>query len=627
LQEDLRPSELIVGVEPASSKLSVAAARRLQGVRFVDARVVLAALTTRTSDSEEAGVPPLHAKMLWIEGDDRELLVTGSANPSRPAWLDTGTNAEAILVRINPEASTVENLALARLHNAPDLSAAEWRVVEERAEASTNEQRETRRVDVAVAEGEGIVIRGIPDSAQVVSVALHTREGSVVENLRWSRSEGILTVTATAEIVEEASLVEVRGTPQSFAIVHHAPRLRGAGGSSGVQRETADPTQLGNVMQIVEKAIFDEDGVNFRKGELHVAPAQGATEAAPVGNLSISLEEVKRRRGARKSIAGRNLAVVLDLLIHRLGQGLHDDAPPVAPPEVEEKDLEAADGDAAPDDPPAQPIDAEALLRACHRKVKKLMTRMSERLERLDGSPEAAASAVAQLAAVVGVLRWLRRSDPTFAWLQKGASIIPEKPRNQFFWDVAGHFKTSAGSPIAVARTGLGDGPWQEASLVLGLLGWLGWECEVDRRTLKAHPVEDEVSDYDWVSRLTWVLREAVLDEGAQPILRETMAGVRRWRSDPLAWLVEHLAWSEALAVLESDPKGAPALRRSLQRGDLVRLDMPNGTSTIAYVLSFDESKVYVADPGCEKGRPVLRRFATALDWASMVQDSASAAS
>lgn len=635
LQEDLRPSELIVGVEPASSKLSVTAARGMKGIRFVDARVVLAALATSTGDSEDDGVPPLHAKMLWIEGDDQSLLVTGSANPSRPAWLDSGTNAEAILVRMNPDASVIEELALARLHDAPELSAAEWRVVEERAGKSTNEQRQARRLVVAVADGASVVIRGVPDSAQVVSVALHTREGSVVENLRWSRSDGMLTVTMAAELVEDAWLIEVRGTPQTLAIVQHAPRLRGAGGSSGVQRElrtalgamTADPTQLGNVMQIVEKAIFDEDGVNYRKGELHVAAAQGTTEAAPLGSLSISLEEVKRRRGARKTIAGRNLAVVLDLLIHRLGQGLHDDAAPVAPPEVEEKELEVIDGDGPQDEPPGEPVDAEALLRACHRKVKKLMTRMSERLERLDGSPEAAASAVAQLAAVVGVLRWLRRSDPTFAWLQRGASVIPEKPRNQFFWDVAGHFKTSAGSPIGVARTGLGDGPWQEASLVLGLLGWLGWECEVDRRTLKAHPVEDEVLEYDWVSRLTWVLREAVLDEGATAILRETMAGVRRWRSDPLAWLIEHTAWSEALALIESDPKNAPTLRRPLQRGDLVRLDMPNGLSTIEYVLSFDESKLYVADPGREDGRAVLRRYATAIDWEGIARGASSVAS
>lgn len=164
-------------------------------------------------------------------------------------------------------------------------------------------------------------------------------------------------------------------------------------------------------------------------------------------------------------------------------------------------------------------------------------------------------------------------------------------------------------------------------SLVLGLLGWLGWECEVDRRTLKAHPVEDEALEYDWVSRLTWVLREAVLDEGATAILRETMAGVRRWRSDPLPWLIQHLAWAEALALIESDPKNAPALGRPLQRGDLVRLDMPNGLSTIEYVLSFDESKVYVADPGREDGRAVLRRYATAIDWEGIARGASSVAS
>ncbi len=634
LLDDLHPAKLVVGIDPASSKIAVAQARRLKGVRYVDARAVLALLAGR-ADSEADNAPPLHAKIVWIEGDERDLLVTGSANPSRPAWLDTRSNAEAILVRIDPDAAIIENLALARLHDAPEISAADWQTIEERVDVESEETRDTRRVAVAVADGETIVIRGVPGGTEVASVAVHTRDGGVFDVLSWARTEDTVTVTASAEVVEGASLVELRGASSSFAIVHHAPRLRAGTGSSGVQRElrtalgamTADPAQLGNVMQIVEKAIFDEDGVRFRKGELHAVPAREAPTAAPLGDLSISLEEVKRRRGARKSIAERNLAVVLDLLIHRLGQGLHDEPASLAPPEVEEKDLESVEPEAAaPNEPPADPIDGEALLRACHRKVKKLLTRMSDRLARLDGSSEVAASAVAQLAAVVGVLRWLRRSDPTFAWLPKGESVVPEEARNQFFWDVAGHFATSARSPIAIARTELGDGPWQEASLVLALFGWLGWECEIDRRALKVHPDEEEEWDYGWVSRLAWVLREVALDEGAHTMLRETMTSVRRWRSDPLDWLREHAAWGEAVALLESDPKSAPTLGRVVQRGDLVRLDMLNGKSTVAYVLSLDERKVFVADPEFDEGRPVLRQFATVLDWAKLAPRPAAAA-
>jgi hypothetical protein len=384
-------------------------------------------------------------------------------------------------------------------------------------------------------------------------------------------------------------------------------------------------------MQIVEKAIFDEEGVRFRKGELQPAPGGEPPAAAPVGHLSISLEEVKRRRGARKSIAERDLAIVLDLLIHRLGQGLNEDVLATAPPEVEEKDLEPVEAGAhPPNEPPPDPIDSEAVLRACHRKVKKLLSRMSERLERIGESPEAAASAVARLAAVVGVLRWLRCSEPTFAWLPKGESVVPDEARNDFFWEVAGHFSTSVGSPIALARAELGSGPWQEGSLVLGLLGWLGWECEIDHRMLKVPADDDDEADQwdgGWVPRLAWVLREVARDEGAQTILRETMTSVRRWRTDPSEWLREHAAWAEALALLESDPKGAPTLRRPVQRGDLVRLDMLNGKSTVAYVMSLDDTKVFVADPEYEDGRPVLRRFATVLDWARLAPKPAAAAS
>lgn len=624
LLEELRPAELVVGIDPSFSKIDVATARRLVGARFVDVRAVLAQLAGRGADSEEDGVPPLHAKMLWIEGSQRRLLVTGSANPSRAAWLDTGSNAEAVLARVDPEEAILENLALGLFQAAPEVSETQWELVKERMESASDERNGTERVQIAVAEGETVVVRGMRTSVEVAMVGLHTRDNGIFEGLSWSRAEDMLTVTAAAGVVEAASLVELRGAAPSFAIVHHVSRLQPGKGSSSVQGELrsalgameADPTQLGNVMQIIEKAIFDEDGVRFRKGELHAQSNRDAPSAAPVGDLSIPLEEVKRRRPVRKSIADRNLAVVLDLLIYRIGQSLNEHGAPAATPEVEEKDLERVEPqDEPPPDPPGEPVDGEVTLRACHRKVKRLLTRMSERLEQLEGSPEAAASVVAQLAAVVGVVGWLRRSDATFKWLPNGESVVPEEARNQFFWDVAGHFATSTQTPIAIARSELGDGPWQEASLLLALLGWVGWECVIDRRTLRAHPDEEEEWDYHWVSRLAWVLREVALDEGAQTILRETMTSMRRWRSSPLSWLRDHQGWAEALALLESDPKGAPTLDRPVRRGDFVRLDMPNGKCAVEYVLSLEGQKIFVADPEHEDGRPVLRRFATVLDW------------
>lgn len=633
LLEDLGPAELIVGVDPDYSKIPVAQARALKRARFVDARGVLALLRSATGEAGDVDTPPLHAKALWVESEGRQILAIGSANPSRAAWLDANRNAEAILVRIDPDEETVERVALRRLHSAPELTDADWELLDARVQLEAKQDKSSSRIVVAVADGESIVVRGVNESEAVSALVVRTREHDVFEDLPWTRSGDTLTVNASAEVIEAASFVEIGGAVACVAIVHHSPRLRMGGGASSVQGElrtalgamTADPTQLGNVMQIVEKAIFDEDGVRFRKGELHVAPSRDAQAPERLGDLSVSLEEVKRRRGARKSIAERNLAIVLDLLIHRLGRGLGDDGPNATLPEVEEKDLEVVESELAIE-VASDPVDNEALLRACHRKVKKLFARMSQRFEKLDGSPEAAASAVAQLAAVVGVVRWLKSSEPTFSWLPFGESVIPGDARNQFFWDVAGCFATSVGSPVTIARTELGNGPWQEASLALALLGWIGWECDIDLRTLKRHPDEEEQWDYGWASRLMWVLREIVLDEGARTILQETVASVRRRKNDPADWLREHETWAEVVALLESDPKSAPALLRPVQRGDLVRLDMPNGRSSIAYALNVDDKKVFVADAAQDEGKPVLREFVTALDWQSLLAVSAATA-
>jgi hypothetical protein len=73
----------------------------------------------------------LHAKALYIDADEQQqVLITGSANPSAPAWLaHTGArNAEAMIFRSGPEASHIaDRLGLKTLGEQPQLSSERWK--------------------------------------------------------------------------------------------------------------------------------------------------------------------------------------------------------------------------------------------------------------------------------------------------------------------------------------------------------------------------------------------------------------------------------------------------------------------------------------------------------------------
>ena len=80
LLTDVRPRDLVIGIDPATVDINPTEAASLQGARFVNVAGV------PKVDWPEGAAPYLHAKMLGMVGVDGELLVTGSANPSVAAF-------------------------------------------------------------------------------------------------------------------------------------------------------------------------------------------------------------------------------------------------------------------------------------------------------------------------------------------------------------------------------------------------------------------------------------------------------------------------------------------------------------------------------------------------------------
>lgn len=605
LQQDLAPREIIVAVDPEYVEIDASRAQRC-GARFVDARAMLKGVGY-------GNAAPLHAKILLVETDDRRVLVCGSANPSAAAWLAPETNAEAILVQAGLDDEQLTRLGLAELQAAAEISATQWAEIGERVVATSEEPEERYVPALLASEDAGVVtVFGVHVSAR--ALRLHLPGGDSLE-IAATWADGTMTTQPEVD-VSSCSLVEVVGGTGGFAVLNHVGTLapKAGGGDARGQLNAAlgalteDAERLEEVLKIVERALDDDDADVRGSASADARRGTGESLGPEFGPRAIPLHEVRRRHSKPRSLASGNIAVVIDLLIRKIGEGLP--AAPEKPPEVEEKDLELLD-DVARDAPP-RPVDGEALVRVCHRKVRRLVKRILKRID-LAAEIDTAASAgraIVQLAAVLGVLRWLRRVEPQLSWLPRGQSLVPEDGRNDLLWGGA--------TALVLARPTLGERlraevpeGCAEETVALGLLGWLGWESEVDASSLPRHPEPDELPWFHWTGLVIMLLAKVVADPVAVDGMRTAIRESRRRGFD--RWLAEHVRIAEAVALAEIDPASASVLGRPARRGDVVRITMPNGAVSIAYVADADDTKVWVVDGEKEDGRPVQRSRTVAI--------------
>ena len=127
----------------------------------------------------------LHAKALWIEGDQGEtVLITGSANPSSPAWTATPSsrNAEGVVVHLGSAAQKLaEGLSITAIPCMPELRPIQWAAITERMVHTRGDQARSSALTATIAEAldEEILLRHPDLDAQAVTAVRcldHTQE-------------------------------------------------------------------------------------------------------------------------------------------------------------------------------------------------------------------------------------------------------------------------------------------------------------------------------------------------------------------------------------------------------------------------------------------------------------------
>jgi len=593
LQRDVEPRELVIGIDPASVELDPSA-RTLAGVRWGNVSGVAPRKGNRKA-------PYFHAKLLWFEGKDGELLVSGSANPSAPAFLDVaGRNVEAIVADRRRGAGGA--LGMDALLAAPTVTDGDWGSVGERwAQRRERSAPPASRVCLATPTDGGFeVTRALP--LGLVFDALGVGD----EVLGRATVTGSNSVSGAREVCDATRILSGATDGAHWHALVHRPEdiARFIGGATrrrlhqllGTLEE--DPQQLDALLKLTEKVLFDGDGTSITTTQLR-AGGDAEDDAPDIAQPESLAADVEGRRSAAKkrSMASGDIGALLQALIRRLGEGLLPT--PGQPAKVRPDD---ADEDARPEDSDSEDIrDLGPLADACQRKVGQLVRRMNRQLELAAQAPGHAVRAVVQLAAVLGVLDVLRRVERRTEWSAKKLQLIDLADLHKLFATSVPLMTWGSGSLVLRAIAEAGGGSFDEISLVVGRLAWLAWDTGIDvpaslNSNAEATPPR-ELLEAQWFASLTpWVMTDA----DARLTWEAAVAATSKPKTDSDHWLLSHLELAQRIVEISDGAIGDGSTDRRPARGDLVVLQKsvdPRIRVVLDVESSSGETRVVVYDP------------------------------
>jgi len=258
----------------------------------------------------------------------------------------------------------------------------------------------------------------------------------------------------------------------------------------------------------------------------------------------ISVEDtVHARRRQRRVFASSDLALIIDMLIYRLGRGLQeetDGAVIVQPSDVDLKDQTV-------EPPPPPPIDGHLLAKVCRGKINRLFARMTAQLELAVKRGKDATTPVIQLAAVLGVVRHLRVGQSCFAWLPRGERLVDPDHECEFFEDVARLLYAPSCLIAGKALAEHDHGEFDELTAVRGLMAWLALDCGVDCRMVIKPLLDDPYLIRENLTRVGYflpVISQCASDDLAAAMLTSIIDQQKIENRDSATY---HLHWAKGL--------------------------------------------------------------------------------
>lgn len=481
-------AEVVVAIDPDTVHLPQVSDVQ---ARFVDVRPIFSVV--------EGGNKYLHAKALFIEQANEfdHVFISGSANPSRPAWLgEHGANIEAVVVRKGRAARlAAEKLTLTEMFSLPSISEEELQAAAARSVVET--------IDPPSTSEEFFV--GISDGQSQVTIAVGTTE-PLIDHVR--------VLSGDEKILREESSIQVQGGLVVIALDNHIKDVRSCElYSDGVlvgRAMVAHPHMLGaavkpahrqirdalgaidpsgenisEMLKAVEKAVFDTSNEEQIESELRGrrGSSSGSVGGARPESLEISVSELtSRKTKRRKLVEHADIVTLIDLLSRKVGQELREaESIPTDSAGRSEEELigteDEAEGEgdsgsgARTDGEPAVMADAE-IAKTVAAKVGKLISKMLKKLTGADDE-EQQARALIQLIAVVSLIKELSRIERLDRWRRARVALVSNDDRRALL-DQAVTSLFGSRTRLIDALSEEGEESHEAFQLRLLLL-WLAW--------------------------------------------------------------------------------------------------------------------------------------------------------
>ena len=607
LLDDVKPRRLVVGIDPESVEIDPVAVRKFRRAEFVNVGGL-----SPVPNRRECGTTYLHAKLLWFVGSDGELLVTGSANPSKGAFLagSEWRNAEAIVV--DRREGAAKALGLDVLIAGPRVEAKDWaRVTARQAGRLQDTADATGTVVLAVPADDSLLLER-PIGSRIALDAFAADGSLLGQAVTGSDDQSV--IDASAAVRDGAQTL--RGTGQRkkpvVVLVHRPDEVaRNVGGDRQRELRQAlgaldeDPAQLDTLLKLTEKVIFDSDDVVSSQTAIRRKAESTSDDGPRPGPESLALDAVGRHAGRKKRrLASGDILVLLEALIDRLGEGLSGPASSRPPGEEVRPIVENDMGD---EDPPPPPPPYELLAETCRGKVRRLIRRMAKQLEA--ARTAGARRAVVQLAAVLSVVHTLRNMEQRTEWRSKHLKLVDPDHEWSLF-EAGGLAIAWGGSSLASRALNESDGePFQELSLAIGMLAWLAWETEIDVRAAveRTSPLDLKKDDDPWypIQVFAAVAAQLAGDQEARETLTGAVARTARRGADGSSWVATHLRLADRLAGIVKTPEDVQMLSRGPRPGNLVILSSaldPRVRIALEVVPSSATDKITVFDQQTDDG-------------------------
>ncbi len=606
--------EIVVVVDPDQAELP-SSARALGWARFVDLR------QAKVGPSRGDGSPFVHAKALVFEHrDGTKTLVTGSANPSRAAWLLAAPrrNAELVVVERNAE-MRVTALGLHALTSLPELDDSAWDTLAKREQARTAEA-------TTQPPGPGPAILAWLDHATVTISASFVTHAEPLHlefldehDLVLAQAVAIetdqhfarVTFDDTATTGEVACLRNVVSGQR--ALIQHQAELHGrASGSQRQQFKAAllgletDGTRLDELFKLVSKLL--EEPVITSEIKVAAKPSSDTdpTTSRPIATFEGSIYDGSKPRtiprGQRALAPSSDLAAIIEFLIYQLGVGRsadveHENADTITG-EEDLTDLER-DGVDLPNEededgpPPTQghePLSGRERAKLCQRKIRTLLQRLLTRVDEL-GEADPVPSIV-HTVVVLGLLRHLRLAESAFAWRPRNESVLPARSLHEFFAKMCPRLYAPQTGLVDRALAGQGGRAFDELSSLHALMSWMAADRGVDLASLDRLDIYGKDVEQGWIAlgRALGPLTACAEDDNARALAN----GLATMRAPTQAWLGRHLAWTRPSSASGDVRAGSlVSVPRGLRRHVVVAVEPKK---VRVYVLAKDRVVAYRRD-------------------------------